>query len=631
MWAGMALVLIAVASSWAPDPAASAGSHPTVIFYGDSLSAQSESYFNFFTGLSGGTVVDHVYPGSAPCSWLPQMLSDAASGTAAAAVLQFSGNAFNCMSFPTQDQYYAAYQQQTTEAAEAFAARGAHVFIIGAPVNYGDVLDANPQWDHLNEIYAAIAASVPGVTFVNAGESVESNGQFAWTLPCLSFESYCGPGGQNIVRAQDGGHFCPQDPNAGVCAGWDSGALRYGMAMAGPVGDYLSAGSAPAYEGDPLPPPDTAPTMAAGQSDPYLNVHDAMTIASPLTRAQPLVSLDGRYRAVLGNDGDLDVDGPQGPVWSTGTAGSGATQLSMDTDGDVELVAPSGVVWSTRTAGTPGDYLAMQENGQLVLYGSTGALWASALPATTSIQQAAGMAATASDHGYWLTDPAGDLYSHGDAGYYGSLRGIHLNQPIVAMAATPDGRGYWMVARDGGIFAFGDARFYGSTGGIRLYQPIVGMAATPDGGGYWLVASDGGIFAFGDARFYGSTGGIRLNQPVVGMAATATGHGYWLVASDGGIFAFGDARFYGSTGSIRLAQPVVGMAATRDGRGYWMVARDGGIFAFGDAPFHGSAAGRSPAGATIAITADLATSGYWETTSTGKVTPFDAPNYATET
>ena len=80
--------------------------------------------------------------------------------------------------------------------------------------------------------------------------------------------------------------------------------------------------------------------------------------------------------------------------------------------------------------------------------------------------------------------------------------------PSWAWRPRPTTPGYWLVASDGGIFTFGDAGFYGSTGGIHLNQPIVGMAATPDGHGYWLVASDGGIFAFGDAGFYGSTGGI---------------------------------------------------------------------------------------------------------------------------
>ncbi len=68
------------------------------------------------------------------------------------------------------------------------------------------------------------------------------------------------------------------------------------------------------------------------------------------------------------------------------------------------------------------------------------------------------------------------------------------------------------------MFSFGDAHFFGSTGGVHLNQPIVGMTPTPDGNGYWLVATDGGIFTFGDAVFVGSTGGIHLNQPIAAMA-----------------------------------------------------------------------------------------------------------------
>ena len=54
-----------------------------------------------------------------------------------------------------------------------------------------------------------------------------------------------------------------------------------------------------------------------------------------------------------------------------------------------------------------------------------------------------------------------------------------------------------------GIFSFGDAQFFGSMGGQHLNQPIVGMAAPPATQGYWLVAGDGGIFTF-NTPFYGS-------------------------------------------------------------------------------------------------------------------------------
>jgi hypothetical protein len=158
-------------------------------------------------------------------------------------------------------------------------------------------------------------------------------------------------------------------------------------------------------------------------------------------------------------------------------------------------------------------------------------------------------------------------------------------------ATTPSGKGYWLVAADGGVFAYGDAGFYGSTGGQHLNAPIVGIATTRDGNGYWLVAADGGVFAYGDAGFYGSTGGQHLNAPIVNVSSTADGKGYWLVAADGGVFAYGDAGFYGSASGLPITAPIVGSASTSDGNGYWLFSADGGVFAYGDAVYFGSAAG----------------------------------------
>jgi SpoIID/LytB domain protein len=239
-------------------------------------------------------------------------------------------------------------------------------------------------------------------------------------------------------------------------------------------------------------------------------------------------------------------------------------------------------------------------------------------------------------NGYWLLGSDAGLFSFGRAGFYGSMGGKRLNQPVVGMASTASGGGYWLVARDGGIFAFGDAvnRFYGSMGGRPLNKPVVGMARTASGNGYWLVASDGGIFAFGDAvnHFYGSTGGMRLNQPVVGMAPTSTGNGYWLVASDGGIFAFGDAvnHFYGSTGGLKLARPVIGMSPIPNDRGYWLVAADGGVFAFGDAPFFGSLPSRRVVGTAAGLRSTATGGGYVIAEANGNVNSFgDAPFFGT--
>jgi hypothetical protein len=224
--------------------------------------------------------------------------------------------------------------------------------------------------------------------------------------------------------------------------------------------------------------------------------------------------------------------------------------------------------------------------------------------------------------GYWLVASDGGIFAFGNAKYYGSTGGIHLNQPINGMARTPSGRGYWLVASDGGMFTFGDARFHGSTGGMHLNQPIVGMAPTISGKGYWLVARDGGMFTFGDAHFYGSTGGMHLNQPIVGMARTKSGKGYWLVASDGGMFSFGDARFHGSTGGMHLNQPITGMGRTASGNGYWLVASDGGMFTFGDAHFYGSTGGVPLAAPIINLTRTTTGRGYWLVGANGDVYAF---------
>ena len=142
-----------------------------------------------------------------------------------------------------------------------------------------------------------------------------------------------------------------------------------------------------------------------------------------------------------------------------------------------------------------------------------------------------GMAPTIDQAGYWLVGSDGGVFSFGDANFFGSMGGKHLNAPIVGMARTPfyspspgqmphpGAEGYWLVGSDGGVFSFGDAGFYGSMGGKHLNAPIVGMAPTPDGHGYWLVGADGGVFSFGDAGFYGSMGGKHLNAPMVGMSA----------------------------------------------------------------------------------------------------------------
>jgi len=227
-----------------------------------------------------------------------------------------------------------------------------------------------------------------------------------------------------------------------------------------------------------------------------------------------------------------------------------------------------------------------------------------------------GFSMLAADGGVFVFDP--------DGGYWGSLGGLHLNQPIVGGVRTCSGEGYWLVARDGGVFSFGDATFHGSLGGRPPTSRVVAMSATPTGNGYYLVTATGQVYAFGDAHHHGDTHTLALTKPIVGIASTPTGDGYWLVASDGGIFAFGDARFDGSTGAIRLNRPIIAMRAAPSGDGYWLLASDGGIFTFSSnqpgadpTPFFGSAGNSGDPNPFVGMSLAADGQGYWLTDSIG--------------
>ena len=234
-----------------------------------------------------------------------------------------------------------------------------------------------------------------------------------------------------------------------------------------------------------------------------------------------------------------------GGIFAFGSAGFAGVARSGSNDVIGMAATPSGNgYWM---ADDDGDVFAA---GDATVFGARG----------SSVDNVAAFAARPQGDGYWLATRTGDIESFGKAPAFPGFT-VKETKRITTLASTASGAGAWLAGLDGGVLTAGDAGFFGSMGGVRLNQPVVGMAPTRSGRGYWLVASDGGIFSFGDAQFYGSTGAIRLNQPVVGMAPTPSGRGYWLVASDGGVFSFGDAQFLGSTGGIRLNQPVRGMIA----------------------------------------------------------------------
>ena len=92
-----------------------------------------------------------------------------------------------------------------------------------------------------------------------------------------------------------------------------------------------------------------------------------------LQTGQTLQSCDNRFSLSLAN-GNLTLTYAGTTLWSSGTAGSGATYGTMQDDGDFVLYAGDGGApqWASGTASLGcGAYLDLQNDGNLVLYDSS--------------------------------------------------------------------------------------------------------------------------------------------------------------------------------------------------------------------------------------------------------------------
>lgn len=259
--------------------------------FGDSLITQAK--LDLRHDLSADDVVQHSDPGVAACHYGATVRSYLRTYHPVVAVLEFQGNDnkdTGCVNhFATQSAGYDENYRRTVSAmVREFVAAGSHVFIVGTIPDAVEVKSVDRKWDDLNRIYAEIAASSPrgDVTFVNVQQVIELRGHFTWVLPCLPFERTCdAPAstirqlpapGENIVRAVDGLHFCPDYPTTGahyfdveVCDVYSSGEFRYAYFIARAVTQYLTLHTAPVFVGAPLPPAGTPVTGIPGQVDPY--------------------------------------------------------------------------------------------------------------------------------------------------------------------------------------------------------------------------------------------------------------------------------------------------------------------------------------------------------------------------
>lgn len=96
---------------------------------------------------------------------------------------------------------------------------------------------------------------------------------------------------------------------------------------------------------------------------------DTLAAGRQLDSQQYLRSSDKRYGLLLQSDGNLVLHGPGYHVlWQSGTPGSGATRLVMQTDGNLVLYNGNAALWWTWTGGTGSTHAVMQSDGNFVVY-----------------------------------------------------------------------------------------------------------------------------------------------------------------------------------------------------------------------------------------------------------------------
>lgn len=207
----------------------------SVAFIGDSLAEHAEP--SLAPMLAPIPVIADFFGGTAPCDWLGKDLRTDADTVA---VITFIGNSQTpCMAAPDGTYVHGQalldrYGPDLTALVAQVRATGARVLLVGQPARGDATADIALEIDGINAILQGLAEQ-EGVSFVDAGAAVEDvHGRFAHALPCLPGEAACGPDGTNVVRSDDGVHFCP-GMGRPPCPEYSSGAFRFASAIAAAV------------------------------------------------------------------------------------------------------------------------------------------------------------------------------------------------------------------------------------------------------------------------------------------------------------------------------------------------------------------------------------------------------------
>lgn len=112
-------------------------------------------------------------------------------------------------------------------------------------------------------------------------------------------------------------------------------------------------------------------------ADSKLNSENNLPAGSTLLRGESIFSPEKNSILKLQPNGNLELYTNFARVWSSNTAGKGATRLVNQADGNLVLYSPSGAVWSSGTHSAGQSKLVLQTDANLVLYGENGPAWSS--------------------------------------------------------------------------------------------------------------------------------------------------------------------------------------------------------------------------------------------------------------
>ncbi len=220
-----------------------------VEMWGDSIGMQSAPYVNFFLGLGGKAVGrNHTFPGTAMCDWFNDIRSELNPANRSgfhpqAIVMVFTGvNYTACVKGLTGPALINKYHADAETIIGIAAKARVPVYFASTPI-YKAQASLYVGDTPLGVMESKLPAQNPakGVRFINAALSVELNGHFTFTLPCLPGETCkVAPNGTKyvVVREADGGHFCPvtEVPTGDAfglttCPVYSPGARRYALAI----------------------------------------------------------------------------------------------------------------------------------------------------------------------------------------------------------------------------------------------------------------------------------------------------------------------------------------------------------------------------------------------------------------